>query len=381
MRKMRNIILISMLAFGIMSVGAQVFEENMGTVTANIKINDHQTAKGFKNSNTLTFSGSAEVQMNGAATNTNKYTTLFGDASKGANVRISDIQGTDFIISGINTKSLKNPILGFGILKGIARFDGSDLAVEYSLDGEKWKSLRWELLPVGEGSALTWMYRTTNELPQTEKLSIRFRQTGGGCVYRLDDVGVTAATNVASPKIAAKQEPGLARTFEENMGTVIANTIISDHQAAKGFKYSNTLIFSGSAEVQMNGAATNSNKYSTPFGEASKGANVRISDIQGTDFMISGINTKGLKNPTLGFGILKGIARFDGSDLAVEYSLDGEKWKSLHWETLPVGEGSALTWMFRKTNELPQADRLSIRFRQTGGGCVYRIDDVSVFEK
>ena len=380
---MRKIILISMLACGIMSVGAQAFEESMGGVTANTKINDHQAANGFKNSNTLIFSGSAEVQLNGAATNTNKYSTPNGEASKGANIRISDIPGTDFMISGINTTGLKNPTLGFGILKGIAHADGADLAVEYSLDGKKWKSLRWEPLPVGEGSALIWMYRTTNELPKADKLSIRFRQTGGGSVYRLDDVGVIAAiSDVKSPKTVAKPAgPGLISTFEESMGNVSANISIDDHMAANGFKNSNTLIFSGSAEVQLNGAATNTNKYSTPNGEASKGANIRISNTQGTDFMISGINTTGLKKPTLGFGILKGIARFDGSDLAVEYSIDGVKWKSLRWEPLPVDEDSALKWMYRSTNELPQAERLSIRFRQTGGGCVYRIDDVSVFEK
>jgi regulation of enolase protein 1 (concanavalin A-like superfamily) len=294
-----------------------VFEESMGTVNANTKIADHT---GFSNSATLTFSGSAEVQINGAA-NPHSYTTLFGENSGKANIRISDAPGTDFVIGGINTKDIQSPTLGFGILKGAAKSDGSDLAIEYSLDGKKWKSLRWEPLPVGEGSALTWMYRTAS-LPQAEKLSIRFRQTGGGCVYRIDDVGVNASTEAAATKSSPAPSPALS-------------------------------------EID----------------------NIRIADTPGANFVINDINTKDIQSPTLGFKILKGVAPFDGSDLAIEYSLDGKKWKSLRWEPLPVGEGTALKWMERTTSELPQAEKLSVRFRQTGGGCVYRIDDISVLSK
>jgi regulation of enolase protein 1 (concanavalin A-like superfamily) len=368
---MRKTILTAILALGLLSAQAQVFEESIGTVSANTKIADHQ---GFSNSATLTFSGSAEVQLNGAA-NPHSYTTLFGENSGKANIRIADVPGSDFVISGINTKELSAPTLGFGILKGTAKFDGSDLAVEYSLDGKKWKSLRWEPLPVGEGSALVWMYRTA-VLPQAEKLSIRFRQTGGGCVYRIDDVGVSASAGEAD----ANSSFVPSQVFEETMGKVAGNTKIADHNAAGGFKNNDFLTFSGSAELQLNAAAS-PNDYTTPFGKASGGTNVRIADIPRTDFVISGINTKDIPAPTLGFGILKGVAPFDGSDLAVEYSWDGKKWKSLRWEPLPVGEGTALKWIYRTTSELPQAEKLSVRFRQTGGGCVYRIDDVAVFSK
>lgn len=189
---MKRLALTVMLAVGTLSAAyAQVFEESMGTVTKNISIADHHAAKGFKNSS-LKFSGSAEVQLQGASPRNSVYTTLFGEPSRGANIRISDVQGTDFVISGINTKDIKSPVLGFGILKGFVRSNGSDLAVEYSFDGKKWSRLKFDPLPVEEGSALVWMYRVTSELPKVEKLSVRFRQTGGGCVFRIDDVGVSS---------------------------------------------------------------------------------------------------------------------------------------------------------------------------------------------
>jgi len=186
---MKKTILTCILAIGLISVQAQVFEENMGAVTQNVSINDHYKAKGFKNNDLFRFSGSAEVQVQSSS---NKGTTLFGAASSGANIRIAAVPGTDFIISGINTSDIESPVLGFSILKGVTKSNGMDLAVEYSVDGKKWIALKFDPLSVEEGSALVWTYRVTSVLPQAEKLSIRFRQTGGGCVFRIDDVGITS---------------------------------------------------------------------------------------------------------------------------------------------------------------------------------------------
>ncbi|QIU92673.1 hypothetical protein [Bacteroides faecium] len=190
---MKKLVLIVMLAVGSLSATyAQVFEESMGTVTKNVSIAGHYAAKGFKNCEFLKFSGSAEVQLQGASPRNSIYATLFGEASRGANIRIADVPGTDFVISGINTKDIQSPVLGFGILKGVVKSNGSDLAVEYSLDGKKWNRLKFDPLSVEEGSALVWTYRVTSELPQAKELAIRFRQTGGGCVFRIDDVGISS---------------------------------------------------------------------------------------------------------------------------------------------------------------------------------------------
>jgi regulation of enolase protein 1 (concanavalin A-like superfamily) len=286
------------------------------------------------------------------------------------------------VIGGINTKDIASPVLGFGILKGTVASDGADLVVEYSIDGKRWRALIFDPLPVGEGSALVWMYRTA-PLPQAEKLSVRFRQTGGGCVYRIDDVGVSSLSNMPAatpPPVKAALPVASSKPFVEGMGTITGNISVDDHYALKGFENSDFLMFGGNAEVQLNGASTPSNTYTMPFGKASSGANVRIADIPKTDFVISGINTKEMKYPVFGFAILKGTVASDGGDLDVQYSVDGKKWKSLIFDPLPIGEDTALVWMYR-TAPLPQAEKITVRFRQTGSGCVYRIDDVGVFEK
>ena len=171
------------------TVKAQVFQENMGLVTANMSIADHYAAKGFGNSATLKFSGSAEVQSNGSSIG--KYKTASGDASGGANVRIGNVIGSDLVIGGINTTKINSPVLGFGILKNTMGSTGSELGVEYSVDGGKnWAALLFPPLATGEGTSLTWSYRETGALPKSDKLILRFKQTSTALVFRLDDISV-----------------------------------------------------------------------------------------------------------------------------------------------------------------------------------------------
>ena len=76
-----------------------------------------------------------------------------------------------------------------------------------------------------------------------------------------------------------------------------------------------------------------------------------------------------------------GFRRFVGTDLVVEYSQDGVGWTPLDFEPLSTEEGSQLTFTYRVTSKLPNAENLSIRFRQNGNACVFRIDDVCVAPK
>ena len=170
---------------------AQVFEENMGKLNANMSASDYYEEGGFANNKQFVFEGDAEVQYTGATPNNAEYTTLVGNsASRGCNVRIGDAYGTYFQISGINTMGMKKPVVGFALLKGVRRFDGTDLVVEYSKDGVGWTALDFEPLSTEEGSQLTFTYRVTSKLPNAENLSIRFRQNGNACVFRIDDVCV-----------------------------------------------------------------------------------------------------------------------------------------------------------------------------------------------
>jgi len=179
---MKRTLLIMLLTAGISQAKAQAFQENFSTVAANTKIEEY---KGFSNAGKLTFSGNAEVQSQ--ASSAGKYT----NASGGSNVRIANVAETNVTISGINTSAVKQPVIGFAILKGPNSSNGSELAVEYSVDGGKvWTSTKFPLLPTGEGTGLVWNYRETAPIPQTSNLSVRFRQTGKFVVFRLDDISI-----------------------------------------------------------------------------------------------------------------------------------------------------------------------------------------------
>ena len=176
-----------------MPLFAQEFEETMGQLPVAMSASDLNEEKGFANSGkyNLSFEGDAEVQYTGATQKNAVYEDLFGnEASRGCNVRISDTHNSYFQINGVNTLNIDKPVVGFALLKGVRRFDGTDLIVEWSEDGLRWTALDFEPLPTGEGSELTFMYRKTSLLPKKENISIRFRQGGHGCVFRIDDVCV-----------------------------------------------------------------------------------------------------------------------------------------------------------------------------------------------
>ncbi len=174
-----------------MPLYAQEFEETMGQLPVSMSATDLNEEKGFANSgkHNLSFEGDALVQYTGATESNAQYTDLFGnEASRGCNVRISDERNCYFQINGINTLDIKKPVVGFAFLKGVRRFDGTDLVVEWSEDGLRWTPLDFEPLPTDEGSELKFMYRKTSTLPNRENISVRFRQSGNACVFRIDDV-------------------------------------------------------------------------------------------------------------------------------------------------------------------------------------------------
>jgi hypothetical protein len=176
--------------------------------------------------------------------------------------------------------------------------------------------------------------------------------------------------------------PAVAQEFEETMGTLPVVMSASDLNEENGFRYSGKFTYEGDAEVQSTGATPKNASYTTQFGnEASRGCNVRISDKHNCYFQINGINTMGIKKPVVGFALMKGVRRFDGTDLMVEWSEDGLRWTELDFEPLSTDEGSELVFTYRRTSPLPNKENLSIRFRQNGYGCVFRIDDVSVGPK
>lgn len=189
---MRTKMLLTVIAVCFSSVAfAQEFEETMGTLPVMMSASDLNEEGGFRYSGQLTYEGDAEIQYNGATIKNANYTTQFGnEASRGCNVRISDKHNCYFQINGINTMDITKPVVGFALLKGVRRFDGTDLVVEWSEDGLRWTELDFEPLPTDEGSELKFTYRRTSVLLNKENLKLRFRQNGYGCVFRIDDVSV-----------------------------------------------------------------------------------------------------------------------------------------------------------------------------------------------
>lgn len=189
---MKKIIITIALAVAAAGVSkAQVFSENMGTIPVEMTVSELNEEKGFANNDKFTYSGDALVQPIGASSKNTDYEDLFGNnPSLGSNIRISDKHNCYFQIGGINTMGIKKPVVGFALLKGVRRFDGTDLVVEFTTDGVNWTELGFEPLPTDEGSELQFMYRKTSTLPNAPVLCIRFRQNGYGCVFRIDDVCV-----------------------------------------------------------------------------------------------------------------------------------------------------------------------------------------------
>lgn len=156
--------------------------------------------------------------------------------------------------------------------------------------------------------------------------------------------------------------------FHETLGSVSGTTTIAAHAAVNGFDNDN-LSFSGSADLRATTA-------SSGYPRASAGANVFFTTTVGTNFQITGINTTGLNNLLLSFGIFKSTTASDGSDFIVEVSSDGLTYVPLSFAALPTGVGTATWHYLTASGSIPAVENLRIRFRQNGTASQYRLDDV-----
>lgn len=177
-----------------------IFRETMGTVSSTTPIATHESNNGF-DMDTLTYSGSADVRNTTPSSG-------YADASGNANIFITNVSGTNYLISNLNTASYTNMQLSFGIYKSTTASNGSELVVEVSSDGSSYTALSFPALPTGTGTAI-WYYRTASgSIPSASNLRIRFRQTSTSPQFRIDDVLLRGerATTGASDIIAADNE-------------------------------------------------------------------------------------------------------------------------------------------------------------------------------
>jgi immunoglobulin I-set domain protein len=156
--------------------------------------------------------------------------------------------------------------------------------------------------------------------------------------------------------------------FTESIGTVATTTTIASQETANGFD-NDAYTMSGSGDIRISSA-------STDYPGASANANIFLTTTVGTNFQIAGINTTGLFNLELSFGVLKSAAASDGSDLIVEVSSDGIFYTALSFPVMPAGTGTA-GWYYRTASgNISATPNLRIRFRQNGVISQYRLDDI-----
>ncbi len=175
----------------------------------------------------------------------------------------------------------------------------------------------------------------------------------------------TSSAPVSVSVISAQPD---ATLFNETMGTVGGTTAIATQETNNGFDNDN-LYMSGTGDLRI---TSPSSGYAT----ASGGANVFLTNTAGKNFIIDSINTTGLINLELSFGIYKSTTTNSGSNLAVQVSSDGTTYANLSFTPLPTGTGTA-GWYYRTaTGTIPSVPRLRIQFFQNSTTTQHRIDDV-----
>ncbi|RYD92613.1 MAG: PKD domain-containing protein, partial [Sphingobacteriales bacterium] len=95
-------------------------------------------------------------------------------------------------------------------------------------------------------------------------------------------------------------------------------------------------------------------------------------------FQIENINTTGLNNLMLSFGLRKAAVASNGSQLLVEYSTDGINYTALSFGLLDTGPGTAGWYLVDSIMGLPATQNLRLRWKNTVNNMQFQIDDISL---
>lgn len=188
--------------------------------------------------------------------------------------------------------------------------------------------------------------------------------------YTVTVTNGSGCTSISGPVIVSVSTSNpTAILFSESMGTVAGTTTIAAHETANGFD-NDAFTMSGTGDVRV---TSTSSGYPT----ATAGANVFLTGTVGTrNFIISNINTTGLSNLQLSFGIWKNATAATGADFEVLVSSDGTNYSNLNFTAI-IGGGSA--WYYKTaTGTIPSTTNLRIQFRNNSTTNQYRIDDVQL---
>lgn len=214
-------------------------------------------------------------------------------------------------------------------------------------------------LTAASGTNFLWSTGATTQ-------SIIATAAGSYSVSLTDPAGCNATS---SPVVVTVQQYyGTYTVFTENIGTVSTTTTIAVHETNNGFQ-NIPFTMSGTGDVRN---TTNSSGYTT----ASGGANVFLTNTVGKNFIIAGINTVGLTNLTLSFGVYKSTTASNGSELIVEVGTGGVFNTTLTFPPLTTGVAN---WQYvTASGTIPSLSDLQIQFRQNGITPQFRIDDIKL---
>jgi hypothetical protein len=152
----------------------------------------------------------------------------------------------------------------------------------------------------------------------------------------------------------------------ENIGNPSSITLINSYSGWQNNGSSH--IFSGSGDIR-------STTVSSGYDGSSGNGNVYLTSNGTAYFQIAGINTIGLTNPAINFGLYKSALTSDATELKFEYSLDGINFTQIAIPSQQTGSGTA-NWRKIQLTGLPNTATLYIKFTNLSTTCQFRIDDI-----
>lgn len=230
-----------------------VFSESMGSVTSTTAIASHT----FQSTN-LTFSGTADVR------NTTVSSGYSGATGLG-NVFFTSNGSASFQISGINTLGFTGLALSVGHYKNTTTAN-NELVIEVSSDGVTYTALTYTRA-TGTGTATWALVQPTGQMPATENLRIRFRQTSNSAQFRIDDVILTGVPpprpTIVSAAATSSGETEIdgATTYQVVRGTSTTVSVTASDEGGEGNLTYTWSATGGAVTFSPNG--TNAAKSST----------------------------------------------------------------------------------------------------------------------
>ncbi|MFN8287950.1 MAG: glycine-rich protein [Chitinophagales bacterium] len=218
----------------------------------------------------------------------------------------------------------------------------------------------WSITPSSAG--------TLNSVNNT--VTVTWSSAFGGNATLGYTISTACTTSTSASAVVAVIPWQPSSVFTETVGTVSASTTVAAYETANGFDNDGYLMSASATTVVVNNTSP-----STGYTGASGGANIQIPSppllSSGRTFTIEGINTTGLNNLVLRYGVL--YSSIIGS-YSISYSTDGTTFTALPHSYTP----SSSNWQEGVVaSGIPQAANLRIRFTGASlvGGSTF-IDDI-----